>query len=182
MPSLTDRMLRAAKLDVALYEEVEGDKTATGQAMTVVILSAVAAGLGSVRHAGVRGLIAMSVISLVGWVVWSALTYWIGTRILPEPTTQADFGQLLRSIGFASAPGVIRVLGILPGLGALVALIAAVWMLVAMVIAVRQALDYTGTARAVGVCLIGWVVQAVVILGLMLLFGVRMAGIPGQIG
>ena len=132
MPSLTDRMLRAAKLDAALYE--------------------------------------------------SALTYWIGTRILPEPTTQADLGQLLRSIGFASAPGVIRVLGILPGLGALVALIAAVWMLVAMVIAVRQALDYTGTARAVGVCLIGWVVQAVVIVGLMLLFGVRMAGIPGQIG
>jgi hypothetical protein len=182
MPSLADRMLRAAKLDVALYEEVEGDKTATGQAMTVVILSAVAAGLGATRHAGARGLIAMSVIALVGWVVWSALTYWIGTRILPEPTTQADLGQLLRSIGFASAPGVVRILGILPGLGALVALIAAVWMLVAMVIAVRQALDYTSTGRAVGVCLIGWIVQAVVIFGLMLLFGVRMAGVSGQIG
>jgi len=182
MESLWYRMLRAAKLDATLYEEVERDKTATGQAMTVVILSAVAAGLGSARHAGVRGLVAMSLIALVGWVVWSALTYWIGTRILPEPATRADLGELLRAIGFASAPGVVRVLGVLPGLAALVALVAAVWMLVAMVIAVRQALDYSGTARAVGVCLIGWVVQVAVIFGLMVLFGVRMAGIPGQIG
>jgi len=82
---------------------------------------------------------------------------------------------MLRTIGFSSSPGVIRVLGIIPGLNTLVQIIAQVWMLVAMVIAVRQALDYTSTLRAVGVCLIGWIIQFVV---LVILFGLfmKMAG------
>ena len=99
----------------------------------------------------------------------------IGTKMLPEPQTHADMGQMLRTIGFSSSPGVIRVLGIIPGLNTLVQIIAQVWMLVAMVIAVRQALDYTSTLRAVGVCLIGWIIQFVV---LVILFGLfmKMAG------
>jgi hypothetical protein len=109
--------------------------------------------------------------SLVGWYVWAYLTYFIGTKFLPEPQTHADLGELLRTIGFSSSPGLIRILGIIPGLGAMVFLVASIWMLVAMVIAVRQALDYKSTWRAVGVCTIGWVIQSVIIIVLFSLFG-----------
>jgi len=163
MATIQDRMFRAAKLDVQLYEEVEADRDATVQATIVVVLAAVAAGLGSLGSGGPIGIITGTIVALVSWLVWAFLTYFIGTRLLPEPQTSADYGELLRTIGFASAPGLIRVLGIVPGLAAPLFLIAGIWMLVAMVIAVRQALDYTSTLRSVGVCVIGWLVQVVIL-------------------
>ncbi len=159
MASFTDRMIRAAKLDVNLYEEVEADKGAMGQAMGVVILSSVAAGVGTIGTTGIKGLFLGTIVALVGWFIWAFLTYFIGTRLLPEPQTKADHGELLRTIGFSSSPGVLRVLGIIPMLGGILNFIIGIWMLVAMVIAVRQALDYKSTWRAVGVCFIGWIVQ-----------------------
>jgi hypothetical protein len=162
MASFTDRMLRAAKLDAAIYEEVEADKGAMGQAMGVVILSSVAAGIGAIRVTGLNGLIFGTIVALLGWFIWAFLTYYIGTRLLPEPQTKADYGELLRTIGFSSSPGVVRILAIIPMLGAAVNFIAGIWMLVAMVIAVRQALDYKSTWRAVGVCIIGWIVQTAI--------------------
>jgi hypothetical protein len=152
-------MVRAAKLDVNLYEEVEADKGAMGQAMGVVILSSVAAGIGTIGTTGVKGLVLGTIVALVGWFIWAFLTYFIGTRLLPEPQTKADYGELLRTIGFSSSPGVLRVLGIIPMLGAILNFIIGIWMLAAMVIAVRQALDYKSTWRAIGVCFIGWIVQ-----------------------
>ena len=169
MASLGDRMIRAAKLDRDLYEEVEADTGATRQAMLVVVLSSVAAGIGSAGGAGLTGLLFGALSALAAWYIWAFLTYFIGTRLLPESQTEADMGQLLRTIGFSSSPGLLRILGILPGLTGIVFLICAIWMLVAMVIAVRQALDYHGTGRAIAVCLIGWVVQ-VVIIGLVMMF------------
>jgi hypothetical protein len=169
MASLGERMIRAAKLDVNLYEEVEADTDATGQAMLVVVLSSVAAGIGSAGGAGLKGLLLGALSALVAWYIWAFLTYFIGTKLLPESQTEADVGQLLRTTGFSSSPGLLRILGILPGLTGIVFLGCAVWMLVAMVIAVRQALDYHGTGRAIAVCLIGWVVQ-VVIIGVVMMF------------
>ncbi|HEA47021.1 MAG TPA: hypothetical protein ENH97_01250 [bacterium] len=156
MTGLGNRIIRAAKLDVSLYEEVEADKTAMGQAMGVVVLSSIAAGIGTIAIRGPMGIVTGTVGALIGWYIWAFLTYWIGTKLLPEPQTKADVGELLRTIGFSSSPGLIRVLGIMPGLRNIVFLVASIWMLVAMVIAVRQALDYKSTGRAVGVCLIGW--------------------------
>ena len=163
MNCFQDRMIRAAKLDVHLYEEVEADKGAMAQAMTVVILSAAAAGIGSANAFSLSVFVIGTIAALIGWYVWAFLTYFIGTRFLPEPQTRADHRELLRTIGFASAPGLIRVLGIIPGLRALIFLVAGIWMLVAMVIAVRQALDYTSTGRAIGVCVIGWAVQLLIL-------------------
>ena len=170
MASLKNRMIRAAKLDVHLYEEVEADQGAMAQAMTVVILSAVAAGIGS-GNAGLGGIVIGMIAALIGWYIWAFLTYLIGTKLLPEPETRADYRELLRTIGFSSAPGLIRVLGIIPGLRALLFTLASIWMLVAMVIAVRQALDYTSTWRAIGVCVIGFGVQL-----LILLVAIRIGG------
>lgn len=171
MPSLTDRMIRAAKLDVALYEEVEADKEAIGQAITVVILSSVASGFGAIGTIGLKGLIFGTIVALVSWFIWAYLTYTIGTKVLAEPQTKADIGELLRTIGFSSSPGVLRVLAIIPMLGIIINLVCGIWMLVAMVIAVRQALDYKSTWRAIAVCIIGFIVQLIVLALFFQLFG-----------
>lgn len=161
-----NRILRAARLDAQLYEEVEADKTSMRQAMLVVILSGVAAGVGSISHGGLMGVAVGTVTALVGWYIWAFLTYLIGTKFLPEPQTKSDIGELLRTIGFASSPGLIRVLGVVPEIEKFVFSAASVWMLVAMVIAVRQALDYKGTWRAVIVCVIGWTIQIAILLAI----------------
>jgi len=163
MNRFTDRIIRASKLDVNLYEEVEADKSALTQAMGVVILSSLAVGLGSITSGGPTGVVMGTISALIGWLIWSYLTYIIGTKLLPTPETKADYGELLRTIGFSSSPGLIRILGIIPGLRGIVFLVAGIWMLVAMIIAVRQALDYQSTFRAVGVCIIGWIVQGIVL-------------------
>ena len=172
MGNLVDRMMRAAKLDVQLYEEVEKDESAMTQAMTVVLLSSLAGGIGSLGAGGLWGLLVGLVASLAGWFIWAFLTYFIGTKLLPEPQTKADLGELLRTIGFSSSPGIIRVLGVIPFLGAIAMFAASIWMLVAMVIAVRQALDYQSTWRAAGVCLIGWIAQMVLFAVVFAILGV----------
>lgn len=169
--SFWDRIIRAAKLDVDLYEEVEADKGAMGQAMGVVVLSSIAAGVGTIARGGLGGMLIGTILALVGWYVWAYIIYLIGTKLLPEPQTKADYGELLRTIGFSSSPGLIRVLSIIPGLGQVVFLVASIWMLVAMIIAVRQALDYESTLRAVGVCVIGWIIQALFLMLLFSIFG-----------
>ena len=175
MGNFISRIIRAAKLDAHLYEEVEADKNAMHQAMLVVVLSGVAAGLGGVAKGGLPGILLGTVAALAGWYIWAFLIYLIGTKLLPEPNTRSDIGELLRTIGFSSSPGLIRVLGVIPGLeGGVFFVVATVWMLVAMVIAVRQALDYTGTMRAIIVCIIGWVVQILIFLLLLSFFG----GVP----
>mgnify|MGYP001581401397 FL=1 len=171
MTSFKDRIIRAAKLDVHLYEEVEADTGSWGQAMTVVIISSLAAGIGTFQHGGLSGILIGTIGALIGWYIWAYLTYLIGTKILPEQQTSSTTGELLRTVGFSSSPGIIRVLGIIPGITQIVMFGASVWMLVAMVIAVRQALDYKSTLRAVGVCIIGWIIQVLFLVLLFSLFG-----------
>jgi hypothetical protein len=153
---------------------VEADKGAMGQAMGVVMLSSVAGGVGFMQVAGPMGLLIGTIGSLLSWYIWALLTYLIGTKLLPESQTHSDHGELLRTIGFSSAPGVIRVLAFFPGIANFVNFVASIWMLIAMVIAVRQALDYQSTYRAIGVCVIGWIVQAVLLWVLVMMTG----GVP----
>ncbi len=171
MATFANRIIRAAKLDVHLYEEVEADPRTLGQAMGVVVLSSVAAGLATAGQTGLIGLFLGTIAALISWFVWAYITFFIGTKILPEPQTRANHGELLRTIGFASAPGLIQVLGIVPMLGFIVMPVASIWMLIAMVIAVRQALDYRGTGRAVGVCIIGWIFLIIIRAVILGLFG-----------
>jgi len=165
-----NRIIRACKLDVSLYEEVEADKSATVQAALVVVLSSLAAGVGALSL-GASNFLMAPILSLVSWYVWAYLIYIIGAKIFPEPNTKADHGELLRTIGFSSAPGLIRVFGFTPELMSITFIGAAIWMLVAMVIAVRQALDYESTWRSIGVVVIGFLVQAIVLVTILKLFG-----------
>ncbi len=171
MNPFVDRMIRAARLDVHLYEEVEKDTSATGHAIGVVVLAAIAAGVGA-KGGDITRILLGSVVALVSWYIWAYITYWIGTKMLPEPQTHATHGEMLRTIGFSAAPGLIRVLGVIPFLREIVFLGAGIWMLVAMVIAVKAALDYESMWRAVGVCVIGWIVQAFILILFMALMGI----------
>jgi len=163
MQSFVQRMIGAARLDVPTYEEVEHDGGATGQAAGVVVLASLAAGIAALATGSFGVLVLTTLAALIGWVIWAALIWLIGTKLLPEDQTEADIGQLLRTLGFAASPGLLRVFGFIPLLGPLLLLVVNIWMLVTTVIAVRQALDYQSTWRAVGVCVIGWLVQLLII-------------------
>jgi hypothetical protein len=160
--SLVNRMIRAARLDVSLYEEVEADKNATSQAAIVVAIVAVASAIGGALRAamsdeptGIVGAAIMGIItSLVSWVIWSYLTYFIGTKMFGGTATP---GEMLRTIGFASSPGVLNILGFIPVIGPLIGFVTGIWSLVAGVIAVRQALD-VDTSKAVLTAVISWVI------------------------
>jgi hypothetical protein len=169
--TFVQRLVGAAALDRAIYEDVEADRGATGQAFVVVLVSSIAAGLGLSGWNGAWvNLAFFSMVALLGWAAWALLTYAIGAHLLPEPQTRADVGELLRTIGFATTPGLLRVLGIIAPIAMPVFAVTAVWMLIAMIVAVRQALDYTSTARAVAVCFIGWVLAMIFAVGLGMLF------------
>jgi hypothetical protein len=162
MATIVDRMVRAAKLDATLFAEVDRDESANGEAMGVVIISSVCAGIGSTGLSGPFGLVGGALAALVGWFIWAFLAHFVGTRLLPEAQTRADLAQVLRAVGFAAAPGVIRIFAFIPFLGTLINVAASLWMLAAFVVAVRQVLAYTSTGRAVAVCVIGWFVQLAV--------------------
>ena len=178
MAILMTRMLGAARLDASTYEKVEADVAAMPQAMLVVLLASVADGASAFRGMGVGGLILVALASLLGWFVWALTTFVVGTRLLPGARTEADVGQLLRTIGFSAAPGLIRVLSIVPGLHGPISVLASLWMLAAMVLAVRQALDYESTGRAVLVCLIGFGLSYVLLFALGKMLGVTVAVAP----
>jgi len=157
MVQFMKRVIGAALLQAAAYEDVEADRSATVQAIVVVLMSSLAAGVGALGPLNARpaALAAISLLAFALWAAWSLLTLQIGTRILPSAATQADVGQLLRVTGFASAPGMLRVIGVVPGTTTIVFVVTMIWMLLAMIVAVRQALDYASTLRAFAVCALG---------------------------
>jgi Yip1-like protein len=155
--SFGNRVVGAIRLQAATFEEVEHDSNATTQAAIVVLAATFAHGLGWYPR-GVMAILVMFFGALVGWVI-AAVTIWaIGTRVLPGKNTEADPQQLMRTLGFAQAPGIFAALAFMPLFGWLISVLVMLWVLAATVIAVRQALDYDDTLRAVIVCVIAWLV------------------------
>ena len=161
--SLQARMIRAARLDPSLYDDVAADERAQFQALAVVLLSSLATGIafgqGDLAAIG-QGML----FAVLGWYITAYLAFFIGTRLLPErsPETPTATGGapappgrgpagLLRAVGFASAPGMVRLLGVIPDLLASAMVITTLWMICATVIAIRQGLGFQSTARAAGV-------------------------------
>lgn len=157
-----ERLSGALRLDVATFEEIEANHAVTRQAVAVVVAASVAAGIGFGGFDDAFAMIDAMIRALLLWVIWSGVTYLVGTRLLPEPQTSSDIGEMLRVFGFASAPSLFSVLGIIPFLGWLLKAAVAVWVFVATVIAVRQALDYTSTGRALGVVIVSWLLVLLV--------------------
>lgn len=174
---MLERMIGAARLNVHTFEEVENDQNATTQALLVVIIVAIAAVIGSVFQIDnlLVGLIFGLIAGILRWAIWALITFWVGTTILNTPQTHASWGQLARVTGFAQTPGVLQVFGFIPFIGWLIALVGSIWQLIAMVIGVRQALDYESTWRAVGVVLIGFVIAVIPLIIIAAVLGQRIA-------
>lgn len=156
-----NRLYRAARLNTDVYDEVAADTGAMLQATMAVFIYSMATAYGTFGRAGISGINFGMITTLLGWYVWAFSTYFIGVRLLPEPQTGVDRKSVLRALGFASSPGLIRLLGLIPGISAAVFMTATVWMIVAAVVASKQALNYTSTFRAAGVCIVGWIISAV---------------------
>ncbi len=171
MTTFAHRLIGAAVLDVDTYEEVEADRTATVQAFVIVLASSLATGIGATgfgdRPVGpVGNVFIISIAALMGWAAWALLIFQIGGRLLPEPDTRVDVPELLRTIGFAATPGLLRVFGVYRELTIPVFALTTVWMLAAMIVAVRQALDFTSTMRAIGVCILGWLLAGLIVVAI----------------
>ena len=156
--TLTSRLVGVLKLDAQAYEDIEHDRKATAQALTVVILGSLAAGLGAGLTFGPTALVRETVGGVAGWVMWAGVTYLLGTRVWPESDTRTDMGELLRTIGFSYAPSFFSIFGVLPLIGGAVRVVVALWLLATTVVAVRQALDYRSTAKAFQVVFAGWLI------------------------
>jgi hypothetical protein len=160
-------MVGVMKADVKTFQEIEADTGAMGQAVTVIVIAGVASLVGNIFRQGVFGGVEALILSLISYALWSLLVVLIGTKLMPEPSTKADFNEAFRVIGFTAAPGVFSVFAIIPFLGYLILFAIAIWTLIIGVIAVREVLDYTSTARAIIVCLIAmvvvWIVTALIV-------------------
>lgn len=166
MKTLVRRMISASRLDVRTYEQVESDRSSTAGAVFIVVIASIAAAIGS----GARDFVSVFngiIVLMLTWAVWVGLTYFIGTRLLPGPQTHADFGEVLRTTGFSASPGVLRIFGLLPAVGLPIFIGITFWMLLTFVVAVRQALDYTSSGRALAVCALGWLIHGLLFFGLV---------------
>jgi hypothetical protein len=162
MASFGERMVGAMKADVRIFEEIEADPGALGQAVTVIIIAGVAAMVGNIFRNDIASGIGALLMSLIGYAIWTVIVVLVGTKLMPEPTTKADFAEGFRVIGFAAAPGVLNIFAIIPFLGILISFIIWIWSLVIMVVAVRSVLDYSSTGRAIVVCLIGFIINMII--------------------
>ena len=154
------RMIGAARLNRDVYEEIEHDRSATPQAAFVVVGTSLAAGIGGVTQ-GVPGLVALTLAGLVGWAAYAWFAYFIGTRIFATEETSADWGEVARTLGFASSPRVLLILGLVPGIIGVVGFVVGVWFILATISALKASLEM-GTWRAVGTALVALIVQAIV--------------------
>lgn len=162
MADLTGRMIGAMQADVKTFTEIEADQSAMGQAITVIVIAGVAALIGNFFRSGLATGVIGLVGSLLGYALFAFLVFIIGTKLMPEPTTKADFSETFRVVGFAASPGVFNVLAIVPYLGPFISLLVGLWSLVIAVVAVREVLDYSNTGRAIIVCLIAVVIYMIV--------------------
>jgi len=170
------RVMGAAVFDAGIYEAIETDRHATFQAASVVVLSAVAAGIGASGPFGPdpRIFVTVTGIALVTWAAWAVLTFQVGMRWLREPDTSVSVGELLRTTGFAASPGLLQVLGFFSAASTIVFLIAWAWMLVAMIVAVKHAFDFQSVGRAAAVCLLAAALAVALALGTGIVFGPRL--------
>jgi hypothetical protein len=182
------RMLRAAKLDSQLYEEVEADSSATGQALLAVVLVSCASGIGTGISAAMKGsssiagffggLVSGIIGSLIVWFIFSLLCFWLGTTLFKGPETKSTLGELMRTLGFAYAPGLLNVFSFIPMVGPIIPFATWIWTIIASVIAIRQACDFT-TGRAIGTAIIAAIIPLVIMVLLALLIGGAFAALLG---
>jgi hypothetical protein len=168
--SIIERAMGVVQLDDATYESIEHDTNATTEAAIIVAIVGLAGGIGALDD-GAAGLIAGPIAGLIGWAVASFFIYFVGTRLIPAVETQADLGQVLRLYGYASVPGIANIVGFIPVVGWIVAIIAGIWGIVCAVKAIKHALEMS-TGRAIVTGILAAIVAGIVLAIVGGIFGV----------
>lgn len=185
--SIIQRMIRAARLDTAFYNEVEQDTSLNGEALTVVVIASVASGIGAGGGSLIAGngfgsaavsLVVGIIVAIAGYFIWAWLTQFIGTRFFGGV---GDFGELRRTLGYAYAPNILGIFNLIPCIGPLVGLVGSLWALVAGIIAVREALDFDST-KAILTVVIGWVIVFVISAIIFSIVGIGAFGLSALTG
>ena len=161
-----NRIYRSVKIDPDVFDEVQKDKNATVSAGIVVVLSSLAAGVGA-SHLGSVNFYLAPALSLATWFVWAYIVYFVGVKLFPDLKTKTTQQALLRSIGFSSAPGMIRIFGFNEDLMTVTFIGSAFWMVACMVVAVKQTLNYKSLWKSLGVVIVAWFVQAFVLISIV---------------
>jgi hypothetical protein len=185
--ALFPRMLRAARVESQLYEEVEADSGATGQALLVVVMASLSAGIGhgisGLMKGGAGGigffftnLVTGAIGSLIAWFIFSLLCFWLGTTLFKGPNTRSTLGELLRVLGFADSPALLNIFAFIPFIGPLIPFVTMIWTIIAAVVGVRQACDFT-TGRAVGTVLVAAIIPLIILVLIGLMVGGALAAI-----
>lgn len=176
--SAIERAIGVARFDPQAYEAVEHDEAATGTALAIVVLASIANGIGNLRDTGILGAIVGVIFAVIGFVLYAGIAYLIGAKVFATEETRATWGQLVRTLGFAQAPGVLRVLGIVPLIGGVVNFVVAIWILVASIVAIRQACDFS-TGRAILTAIVSWIVYFIFVVVPMAVMGALFGAVGG---
>jgi len=182
-------MIRASKLDRTLFQEVEADEGSTMQAVLIMLFSSVCAGAGLalsgiLSNEELYAILSIGMFaSIAGWFMWSFIVYILGTTLFKSPKTSATYLKLMRTVGFSASPGILRLLIFIPGIGIFIDIGVQIWSLAASVIALQQSLDLS-VAKATGLCISGWIIYAVFLIGIFQTLGIpllpQMPGAPIQ--
>jgi hypothetical protein len=171
------RFIGALSLDPAAYEDIEADRRSAMQSVLVIVAVTAASGFAAIGLGlvGVTGFVTGAILMLGGWLLWVSLIATIGTTALAEPQTRSNGRELLRTLGYAAAPGVFLAFAAIRAAAPFVIVVVSIWMIAAAVVAVRQALDYRSTARAIGVCVLSWALSAGLLIAVGLIFARRVS-------
>ena len=160
--SIIDRMLGALRLQSAVYEEVEADQKATGEAAFIIVATSLVSGAVNGVLTGASSGFFGAIGSLLGWAFYAWVAYVVGVKLFPGPQTKSSWGELARTLGYANTARFLILFELVPGLQALTRLVVSIWVLVATVVALRAALDIT-TGRAVWIAIASAIGQLIVI-------------------
>jgi hypothetical protein len=173
--SYGERLRGALLLDPRTYRDVEQDTNANGQAALTVVLAALAAGIGAILGRNLlQNALGAAVSSIVEWVIFAFVAYFVGTSLFSSDRTSVTPGQVLRTVGFAQAPKLILVLGIIPLIGWIAGIVAFFWFILAAITALREAFEFD-TGRAIGTGIVALIVIAIIDIILGVFFGLGSA-------
>jgi hypothetical protein len=168
---MIDRILRIIKLDFSVFRDIESDPAATVQAAIVVVLASGLSAAGTALSSDTSQAVAVAFLGsfisgVVGWLVWSAVTHFVGKALYQSGGT---LEQMVRVVGYANAPRFLGVLSFIPCLGPLAGLAGLVLSLIATIMAISEGLDVS-TGQAIIVAVVGFAAAflVMVIVGLVL--------------
>ena len=175
MKPIFKRMQRAIMLDQTLFDEIVADPSIQGQSVWVVAIFAMTTAFGTFSMISGTAVNIGLITTIITWYIWAFSVFYVGTRILGPMSEGSDRKTIMRVVAFASAPGVIRLLGVIPKITMIILAISSIWILIAAVMGLKKVFVQATTAKITMVCVGSWfaasLFQAIILVVLLAVFG-----------